>query len=269
MFSITRYLIKSECLIPWIKFIWQFEAENARISHKLLPTDCIDVVMNLSSDMIYEADSHKIVAPQFHINGLRDKYSYIHQTGSICVLGISFYSFGLFPLINRPLEHIKNKIVDLHMLSASLTQKLKSAVSGDITADTIELIEKALCSELRTNDDYMRKANLMRSFMELDNDVTIKSFCDDNRINIKTFERMVLYYSGYTPKILRRIKRFQLASNQLAHQNPKNLSGVAYDNCFADQAHMIKEFHRFSGAAPRSFLSEKATVKENTKYSYI
>jgi AraC-like DNA-binding protein len=269
MLSAIRYSVKSECLIPWIKFLWYFEKENAEVCHKLLPTDSIDLIINLSNDMIYETDSGKITAPRLHINGLRDKYSYIHQAGNICVLGISFYSFGLFPFVHKPLEHIRNKIIDLHTLSLPLAQKLKSAVSDTIAADTINLIEKTLCSELNVKNNYLYKAAIMRDFMESEDEITIKSFCDDHGINIKTLERMFLHYSGYTPKLLRRLKRFQLTSSQLVHQNQEKLINVACDNSFTDQAHLIKEFHRFSGKAPLSFLNEKITIKENTKYSYI
>ena len=269
MLSMIRYSIKNERLIPWIKFIWHFEAENANIYYKLLPTDCIDVIMNLSSGIIYETDSHKIVAPHFHINGLRDKYSFIKQSGNICIWGISFYSFGLFPFINKPMEHIQNKIVDLHSLSIPLAHNLKSAVSDNIAGDTVTMIEKALCSELQNNSDYTYKAKFIHDYIESDDNVTVQIFCEKHGISIKTFERMVLRYTGYTPKILRRIKRFQSVSNQLINKNPKSLTDAAYDNCFADQAHLIKDFHRFSGIAPMSFLHEKATIKENTKYRYM
>ena len=52
--NITRYAIKNECLIPWVKFFWHIEAANADIHYKLLPTDCIDVILNLADDVVYE-----------------------------------------------------------------------------------------------------------------------------------------------------------------------------------------------------------------------
>lgn len=269
MLSMTRYSIKNECLAPWVKFIWYFETENANIHHKLLPTDCIDTMLNLSSDMVYETGSRMITAPPFHINGLRSEHSYIYQTGTIRVFGISFYCFGLYAFINRSLKGIQDDIVDLNTLSISLAKKLKSAVSCDTIQDTVRYIEMALCSELNVDSEYVRKASLIYDFMQSDSDTSIRSFCMEHGINIKTFERTVLHYTGYTPKILRRIKRFQTASNQLAHQNSISLAGVAYDNSYSDQAHFTKEFQKFSGAAPSIFQQEKATVKENVEYSYI
>lgn len=270
MLSVTRYSIRNESLTPWIKFIWYFEAANADIHNKLLPTDCIDVILNLSDKIIYETASYSFCAAPFHINGLRSEHSYIHHTGTVRIFGISFYPFGLLPFVKKPLASIQDKIIDLYTLSKPLAQNLKLAVTDSVPVEKIiENIENVLLSELQVNSDYIHKAKLIYEFMEAADNVKIQSFCRERRINIKTFERMVLLCTGYTPKLLHRIRRFQVASNQLVHQDSTNLTGITYDNCFTDQAHLIKEFQNFSGTAPRAFQQEKVTIKENTKYSYI
>jgi len=269
MLSMTRYAIKTERLVPWIKFIWYFEAEDADIHYKLLPTDCIDVLLNLSGNITYETESKCISAAPFHVNGLRSRYSYIHQTGNIRIFGISFYPFGLYPFIHKSLISTRDEVVDLFELATPLAKKLEGVVSkGVSTEDIIGNIEKALCEEIRVNENDISKACLIHDFLAADCDTTIRAFCREHNIHTKTFMRNVLCYTGYTPRALRSIRRFQEAGNQLVHQTSKRLSGIAYDNDFADQAHFVREFQKFSGAAPRTFQQEKITVKENTKYDY-
>lgn len=269
MLSVTRYSIKNERLKPWIKFIWHFEAEDADIHNKLLPTDCIDVILNLSGNMVYEVDSSCVPAAPLHINGLRSKYSYIRQMGDICVFGISFYPFGLYPFVNKSLTSIHDKIIDLQELSPSLAQSLAFAVTnGGETENIIDHIEKALSLNIQVTEDYLSKTKLILDYLESDHNVTMQSFCLEHGINTKTFGRNVLRYTGYMPKVLRSIKRFQKAGNQLVHQEDKLLADVAYDNDFADQAHFIREFHKYAGASPCVFRKQKTTVKENTKYDY-
>lgn len=123
--NITRYATKNECLIPWVKFFWYIEAANADIHYKLLPTDCIDVILNLADDVVYETECNKIIASPFHINGLRSKYSFIHQEKTIRIFGISFYPHGLYPFVHKSLKEVQNKVVDLNGLSYSLGEKLK------------------------------------------------------------------------------------------------------------------------------------------------
>ena len=269
MLSVTRYYVKDQRLAPWIKFIWHFEAQGANIYYKLLPTDCIDLILNLSDNLFYVVNSHRISAAQFHINGLRSKYSYIQHTGNIRIFGISFYPFGLYPFVNKSLANIHDKVVDLRELSITLSQNLASSILGRSTSeDIIENIEKTLCFELQVTEYYVDKSRLIQNYLEAGNDTTIQSFCAKHGIHTKTFLRNILRYTGYNPKILRSIKRFQKVVNQLVYQKPGQLSDIAYDNDFTDQAHFIREFRKFSGLAPRAFQKERITVKENVEYTY-
>lgn len=233
-----------------------------------IATDCIDVILNLADDVVYETECNKIIAPPFHINGLRSKYSFVHQEKSIRIFGISFYPHGLYPFVHKSLKEVQNKVIDLNGLSYSLGEKLKKAVSSDTTEKIIAEIEKTLIEELSIKQDFVHKAQIISDFITISDDISIKSFCDERSINIKTFERMFLNYTGYTPKILRRIKRFQNTCNQLVHQHI-SLTDITYDNNFTDQSYFIKEFTRFSGTTPRTFQTEKATVKENAKYKFL
>lgn len=266
--KVLRFGVQNENLVPWVKFLWQLEAVDANAYYKLLPTDCVDVILNLTKDMVYETDSKKIIAPPFHINGLRSKYTLVYQQCPIHVFGISFSPFGLFPFVHKPLTEIRDKIVDLHELSDSLAQKLRVAVSGSSAEEVFASIEQALCEELSADQESLENAKLIYDFISANGSVTMLSFCQEKGLSTKTFERVVSKYTGYTPKILGCMRRFQNASNQLVHQPPENLSEVAYFNNYTDQAHFIKDFQRFSGTSPRLFQQEKSTVKENTKYTY-
>lgn len=89
-------------------------------------------------------------------------------------------------------------------------------------------------------------------------------------INIKTLERACLKYTGYTPKILRKIYRFKMVSNQLIYSSKNNnFLDLIYENEYYDQAHFIKEFKQFSGVSPIKFIKENKTIKENTTYNYL
>lgn len=269
MLAITRYAVKTPCLAPWVKFIWHLDVENADIHYKLLPTDCIDIILNLSGKMLYETPLDTFSAPPIHINGLRNTPSYIHQKGNVRVLGISFYPFGLYPFVHKSLAGMNDKIVNLFELAIPLAKKLELAVSNSIPIENIvENIEKALCTELQMNNQYIKKACLIRNLLDEDSDITIKSFCLKHDIHTKTFMRNCLRYTGCTPKVLCELKRFQESGNELVRQNQKQLSSIAYDNGFADQAHFVREFKKFSGSAPRIFQQEKITIKENAKYHY-
>lgn len=174
--NITRYAIKNECLIPWVKFFWHIEAVNADIHYKLLPTDCIDVILNLADVIVYETEFNRIIAPPFHINGLRSKCSFIHQENNIRIFGITFYPHGLYPFVLKSLKEVQNKVVDLNGFSYSLTQKLKNAVNNDTAEKIIAEIENTLIDELSIKQDFVDKAQLISDFITINDDISVKSF---------------------------------------------------------------------------------------------
>ncbi len=265
--DITRYAVKAHGLTPWVKFIWQLNAADADYYYKLLPTDCIDVIINSASGMVYETEQEAFAAPSIHINGLRSKHSFIRQKGCVRIWGVSFYAFGLYPFVHQPITELQDKIVDLQALSLGLAQKLKAAVSPN-SGNTAAAIEEALIDEYKVDQDFMEKARVIADYLSPDNQATVALFCENQAINMKTFERMCLKYTGFTPKALRSIRRFQATGNQLTRQNASSLTAIAYDHSFTDQAHFSKEFRRFSGAAPQAFQREKITVKQNVNYTF-
>jgi len=265
MFKIERYQLLNDNLRNWVKFIWHFEANNVVVHHKLLPMDSVDIVINLTDDMVYETATDRITAPKFHINGLRGQHSFMYQKGNIDVWGISFYAFGLYPFINKSLRNIQNEIIDLNSLSKSLADKLKVAVTNETTRCKIKSIMESLDSELEITDSCIKRAEIIDEFLKND-DVPISIFCLNNGICQKTFERFVISMTGFSPVNLRRIKRYIVASNQLLFNRSAKIPEIVYDLNYTDQAYFTKECRKLSGVSPRIFRQEKATMVENSIY---
>ncbi len=108
--------------------------------------------------------SGKIVAPPFHINGLRSKPSFIRQNGDAFIFGISFHPYGLFPFVRKPLKCLQDEVVDLREMSLELEQKFTSAVSGANSEEIIKSIEHALISELVADPNFLREVPLINDY---------------------------------------------------------------------------------------------------------
>ncbi|MGO0882002.1 AraC family transcriptional regulator [Clostridioides difficile] len=276
MLSVTRYAVRNVRLKPWVKFIWYLETKsNILLNNKLLPTDSIDIIINLSDVMEYKIENQSYNASNIHFNGIRDKYGFIIQRGNIRVMGISFYPFGLYPFLKIPISEFKSQIIDLKQVSEGFVGKLESTLNQiSSTEDIVLHLEKILVSVLNEDLVANKMVNLLDLFIYNNKYSTIKLFCDDMNINIKTLERACLKYAGYTPKTLRKIYRFKMVSNHLIYSSKyssqnNDFLDLIYENGYYDQAHFIKEFKQFSGVSPIKFINENKTIKENTKYNYL
>ncbi len=218
MLSVTRYSIKNVRLKPWVKFIWYFETKsNILLNNKLLPTDSIDIILNLSDVMEYKIENQDYTASNMHFNGIRDKHGFIIQHGNIRVIGISFYPFGLYPFLKIPISEFNRQIVDLEAVSQLFAKIGRVIKSNTISRKIVLYLEEVLLSILEEDLISNKYVKLLNSFIYVNRYSNIKAFCDDTNINIKTLERICLKYTGYTPKILKRIYRFKMASNQLIY----------------------------------------------------
>lgn len=269
MLPITRYMIKDKLLSPWVKFLWSFDQPNGNVSNKLLPTDTIDILINLSGTMIYQTKTCRYLAPAVHINGLRNEHSMIHHTGNIKAYGISFYAYGLYPFIQGKLSATKGRIADLHTLSSPFAEKLNADAIHGSEHTAFQHIENVLRTEIKANEADHRNVKLIEEFLRADHCSTIHEYCNSKNMNIKTLERITKKYTGDTPKTLRRLRRFQTASNQLVHQRQLDLTSIAHNNYFSDQSHFIRDFVAFAGLSPRVFQIEKKSIKENAIYKII
>ena len=68
-------------------------------------------------------------------------------------------------------------------------------------------------------------------------------------------ERRVRRVTGWSPKQLSGLARFQRVRDALWEEPSQSLAGLAIDAGYADQAHMSRQFKRFSGMTIGRFLA--------------
>jgi len=69
----------------------------------------------------------------------------------------------------------------------------------------------------------------------------------------RTLERKFKQSSGHTVKDVAALMRFEQARNRLWTEPDTKLAGLAYELGYTDQAHLSREFKRFSGTTPAAF----------------
>lgn len=70
---------------------------------------------------------------------------------------------------------------------------------------------------------------------------------------VRTLERKFKQAAGYTVKDVSGLMRFEQVRNYLWLHPAANLAGLAQELGYADQAHLSREFKRYSGTTPAAF----------------
>ena len=71
--------------------------------------------------------------------------------------------------------------------------------------------------------------------------------------------RLCIKYLGLSPKLFRRIFRYQKTLRFLNAYPEDCMAGLALDQGYFDQSHFIKEFRRFQGETPTEFIRKFST----------
>lgn len=270
MLQTTRYPVKDPMLKKLIKYYWVIESQSPiEINHKLLPVSNVDFILNLSSPIKYLIDEKTEIVPTgFHFNGIRDKHYFISQTGRLRVIGISFFSTGLFPIFKMPISEFKNKTIDLDLAISNFTESIMNKINeSQSIPKVISIIENELIQKVDMS--FIPKKEILKIvdvFSENINDFNIKSLCNEYGINQRRLERIFNKYIGISPKLFYRISRFQQIINQIERISEENFTAIAYNNNYYDQTHFIKDFKLFTGSTPVDFFSHSKSVKQIIKY---
>lgn len=79
--------------------------------------------------------------------------------------------------------------------------------------------------------------------------LTIATLAEQSALSPRQLERLCLQATGVSPKWLARVTRFQAALTALQHGG-MSLAAIAQQTGYADQAHLARDFRRFTGRAP-------------------
>ncbi|MDI3320217.1 AraC family transcriptional regulator [Pinibacter soli] len=86
---------------------------------------------------------------------------------------------------------------------------------------------------------------------------------------VRTLERNFKQSSGHTVKDVSGLMRFEQVRNQLWRDPYSNIAGLAAEFGYADQAHLSKEFKRYSGATPAAFARKAKQSKLSVSKDFV
>ncbi len=263
--EINKYPVRNPLLKNYIKFIWELHADYMHLNHKLIPQRNINLRFNLSeTPQFLLLDGKEYLLENVFFSGFQDHFinAHLKMNGRVDILGVCFLPYGFYPFLNIPVIEFKNQILGAGQVgfkvADTICERLREA--GDLT-DRLEIIEDELLLLLVK---YNQSPEIFRQiFNELRNSESpqqISEFCLRNNIGIRTLERMFNKHVGASAMSFVTLNRFQNSLNQLLYNDYNKLSDIAYENGYFDQMHFIKEFKRFAGETPKSFVHQNNSI---------
>ena len=263
--EIRKYPVQHPLLKNYIKFFWEIHIDHMQLNHKLIPQRNINLRFNLSETPQYVSLNNKDhLLEDVFFWGLHDHFrnASLKLNGRVDMLGVCFLPDGFFPFLKIPVSEFRNQLLGARevgfKLASTISERLKEAPDVGSRLDILE--NELVLLFIHGNHIPENFRQIFKSLNQSENPFQISEFCQRNSIGMRKLERMYNKYVGVPANTFSTITRFQNSLNQLLYSDYSKLSNLAYDNGYFDQMHFIKDFKRFAGNTPKSFVHQNNSI---------
>ncbi|MEQ8473115.1 MAG: helix-turn-helix domain-containing protein [Marinoscillum sp.] len=256
-----------------VKCHWILEVPGDLTAPKqrIIPDGCIEMCFILGDDIKrFTSDNEFIIQPRAMVFGQITKPYFVQPTGYVNTFAVRFYPYGFSNFIHTPIRELADKETPLVSLFAEheakeLEQKIINAPS---TQSRIEAVETFLLEKLKDQSiiDHIVKSTI-DALSQTKGSASIHSILKDDLSKRRNLERKFSKQVGISPKQLGKIIRLQAALKMMLNKHGENLTQVAYENEYYDQAHFIKDFKEFTGINPKEYLNADQMMLSSLIYS--
>ncbi|MEQ9102214.1 MAG: helix-turn-helix domain-containing protein [Imperialibacter sp.] len=251
---------------------WTLEVPAAAETQKqrIVPDGCIEMAFILGDDIKrYTTGDDFILQPRAMVLGQTIEPFYIEPTGHVDTFAVRFYPYGFSNFITTPIKALANKETPLASLfgerpAKELAQKIVEAADS---AERIAIVESFLFDKLnnKATIDSIVKTTI-DALLSTKGSAAINTILKEDLSKRRQLERKFLKQIGISPKQLGKVIRLQTALKMLLSEEAENLTSIAYESEYYDQAHFIKDFREFTGTNPGEFLGNESMALSTLFY---
>jgi AraC-like DNA-binding protein len=251
----------SEELQPFVKCYWTLDdpVNETLTKQRVVPDGCMEMIFH-HGDLYrqYFDDGTSVLQPRSFIFGQITTYLEIAPTGTSGIIAARFLPEGLAPFLPVSVSALEDKAVDMRALFGDKGKTLEEGIlKATNTKQRLQLIESFLLSLLEQPQtiDTITKA-CVEAIIGSQGQMDMTELAGQVNINRRNMERRFASVIGISPKQLSKVVRLQATLRMLEQKKFTNLTSLAYENGYYDQAHFIKDFKEFTGISPRLFYVE-------------
>ncbi|MBC1375668.1 helix-turn-helix domain-containing protein [Listeria farberi] len=231
--------LPSARLTGYIRCFWEADDKNFPGNNLVVPDLCADIIFTIDRKTGLVTDAVFV--------GVSNAPFESDNENSSELFAVRFYAWSLFLFVEQDLAGSMNRVNEPEDMFRGITRFFQEEFSETTTnSERITLLEEFLLRKLLT----LGKPVHADFLNELDGLLRNPNQQKLGVISERQLERLFQKHMGLAPKQTGKLIRFQNVLQSL-YKNPSVLGAeLAYLHGFSDQAHMIKQFKRYSNHTP-------------------
>ena len=261
-------IVPHPILQPYVVCLWS-TVQSAR-TVDVLPDGYIELIFTVGAPMILEDGPTHHRLPSCYVVGLLDHAVRIHTEGTVRIVAVRFYAWGLYPLVHLQSGHatMLAGISETVATFGSVWQTRACAIQRALQENGVEsaltllhafLFESALDLQLGSAASAASDLHLAAAadlLQQTQGQIGMQALADACHVSRRQLERIFDRATGTSPKQMARRLRFQQVRDALWRYPDASLAALAQTCGYADQAHLQREFMALAGRTPRQFANE-------------
>jgi AraC-like DNA-binding protein len=194
------------------------------------------------------------------ISGTQAQAIFYQNQQNSAILSIRFTTGGFYALTKIPIAEVPVCAEAELILGSSFRKLYEKLVNESLPSKLFSHIENYFLGY--TSNDVFEDSVV--KFIDTHIEKPIDWLINKSGYSQKHVIHLVKQHTGFSPKHLQRLHRFQEVVKELqAMKGTPNWFAIVNDHGYYDQAHFIKEFSNFSGVKPTAYLRSQVDMEQN------
>ena len=248
-----------------VKRFWILEKEYTADDsiEEVIPDACIELILNFGSAYVQTDGSTPRVLPKVCLIGLLSKPLVLQSNGVVKIIAVRFFAWGALPFLKNEGRRGNTLKIELDDAWRAVVSKIAAKVHAGEYQKAVEEIEDFLIGK-RLNTLFEPKQVQMAAKLlyHTKGQFRVAELADYCNLSVRQLQRQFDEVTGIPPKTLARTIRFESIRNRLMFEPDANLTNLAYEFGYTDQAHFINDFKAFTNKTPGEYAAEMRKLQE-------
>ncbi|NUN68714.1 MAG: AraC family transcriptional regulator [Bacteroidetes bacterium] len=248
-----------------IKCYWSLEGPAAERPERqtIVPDGCMEMIFHYGDAYRQHMDTgDSIIQPLCFVIGQLTRPLEIEPTGRTGIFSVRFLPHGFFPFTSVPLRTMENTAIPLEELFGPSGREFgQRVIAAGSTMERIRMTEQFLLQQLTDQVTIDRiVASTVGTIMTVNGTMSVAELSDRSKVSRRQLERRFASVIGLSPKQLSKTVRLQAALTMVLSGTSPNLTAVAHESEYFDQAHFAKDFKELTGVTPKEFYGNNVQL---------
>lgn len=248
-----------EELCDSIKCFWYNKSDfgETETGFEVIPDGYAEIIFHFGNGCSIYQDGVLQKLPSPFLVGLLNQPVHFYTKKSFEIIAVRCFPWTVFDLLG--LSSNNNGVHTFEHPVAELQPLLSNCIENNKIEEAIGLVKQYFLN-IQSNisaDSLLFKAG--KAMRKANGSIPVNQIADAAHSTVRTLERKFKQSSGHTVKDVSGLMRFEQVRNTLWLHPDSNLAELAIESGYTDQAHLSKEFKKYSGTTPAKFAKKAKT----------